>query len=171
MIGFFFINYIKYNQVRNEIESIFHYVLFFYLNIPSYIMALTANRYFIMNTYFLCLLCKVNRQLKLIKRNVVKYAIVLKMKRNQHQQNFYDNIGKQLNQLIIFYFDLQNVCLESNQVYGIHVLLIIGFCFYNAVFEVLILINYDAHFRNIRFITDLLPLCKHLDSIHNNKQI
>ena len=99
VIGFLIINKVKYTFILAREMSYFDYILFFYLNIPCYIMALTSNRYYVVNTYFLCMTAKLNHQLDLINDNLRKHDIILKIKECDHQRKFYNRIANQLNHL------------------------------------------------------------------------
>ena len=134
-LAFFIVNIEKYFYGTQNIRSLFATVLFIYLLVPSFVMILASNRFYVAATLSTFLIMKINNSIVAVGEG---YKGIIEMgKTSIFSQNLSASVVKKLGEAAGNYTKLHELFDEFNQMYAKNMILILAFCFINLVFEVI----------------------------------
>lgn len=131
-VGFFFINILKFSFRVDGTLTIFEWILLIYLFLPSFIIILSSSRFYVATTYFLYLVMKNNQQIEA----TIEACRGLMLMSNIYGDKVYEYAAARLNDSSRHYSQLQQIFVDFNRLYAKYIVLILGFCITNVVFEV-----------------------------------
>lgn len=134
LVGFALVNNSKFSYIINESFTIFQFILFLNFFFPSFIITMASNKFYVATSFILYL---VNENNKNIKRVVDGCRGISEMRRiSVYYQDLSKIAAARINFLAIIHSDLHQLFVDFNMVYAKYIMLILGFCFVNVVFEV-----------------------------------
>lgn len=134
VLGFFLINIAKFYFRIEPTMTLFESVLFFYLFVPSFVMFLASNRYYVATTFCLYLIMKINNSIRAVGEG---YRGIREMgKLSVLSKNLSSMVADTINSNSKSYARLHQLFIDFNSIYAKYIILILGFCFMNVVFEV-----------------------------------
>lgn len=132
-VGFLFVNIGKF-YFRIERMTTFEYVLFIYLFVPSFVMILASNRFYVATTFCLYLIMKINNS---IKASGEGYRGIREMgKLSVLSKNLSSILVDSISRNAKSYANVHQLFIDFNSIYVKYIVSILGFCFMNVVFEV-----------------------------------
>lgn len=155
-IGFLYVNFVKFYHHIDDHISILECLLFIYLFVPSFIMALASNRIHVATTLCTLLIMDIETSIKRLSSEFERKASnrhVLKLSREMSAVS----AGK-LSALSESYASLHQIFVDFNFLYAKCTLFILGICFVNVVFEVS---EKSSKVKNSDFFPALLSLPEH----------
>ena len=146
LIGFFFVNIQKYYIRMEPNMSIIEFLLMVYLFLPSLIISFSSNRFYVASTFSLYLLSKNNSQIEAIEEGCKGIQSMGKM--SVYKLRLYRTVTQSVNIVTKNYASLHQIFIDFNQVYSQNILMILGFCFMNIV--------YELYFLYLNFLTSMI---------------
>jgi hypothetical protein len=134
LVGFVSINMVKFGYLVDETASVFDFILFSFLFVPSFIMTMASNRFYVATAYILYLITKNNNDIKAVDEG---YRGICEMRKvSLFSRHLSKMAAARINFLAIIHADLHQLFVDFNLMYAKYIVLILGFCFVNIVFEV-----------------------------------
>lgn len=133
-IGFLYVNFVKFYTRLDDRISIFECLLFIYLFVPSVIMVLASNRFYVATSFCSFLIMEIGASIKRLSAEFERKTAnrkVLKLSRELSAVT----AGK-LSVLSENYARLHQTFVDFNFLYAKCMIFILGICFMNVVFEV-----------------------------------
>lgn len=133
-IGFLFVNIGKFHYRADSRSTIFEKFLFGYLFMPSLLITLTSNRFYVAANFFLYLVTRFNNS---VTEMFEGFQGLHNMKGISVLSNQITRLTcERIRKLSINYANLHQLFLDFHKVYEKYIVLILGFSFLNVVFEV-----------------------------------
>lgn len=146
IIGFFLINIQKYNHRIEPNISAMEFFLMFYLFLPNLIISFSSNRFYVAMTFSLYLLSKNNDQIEAIEEGCKGIQSMGKI--SVYKLRLYRTVTHSVNIVTKNYASLHQIFIDFNKVYSQNILMILGFCFMNIV--------YELYFLYLNFLTSMI---------------
>ena len=134
LIGFVFINYGKFGYLLNNNLSIYHFFLFVFLFVPSCIMIMASNRFYVATAFILYLVVKNNNNIRALDEGHQGICQIREI--SLYSKHLSKIAASRVNVLAVIHADLHQLFVDFNMMYAKYIVLILGFCFVNVVFEV-----------------------------------
>ena len=134
LIGFAMINYAKFSYLLKENNSFFHFVLFMFLFVPSCIMIMASNRFYVATAFILYLVVKNNNNIRALDEG--HQGICQMREISLYSRHLSKIAASRVNVLAVIHANLHQLFVDFNMMYAKYIVLILGFCFVNVVFEV-----------------------------------
>lgn len=147
-VGFLLVNIGKYYFCLESRLSVLKTLMLIYLFVPSFIMVLASNRFYAASTFCLYLIMKINNSIEALVegyRGINETRKVSALWKRQLSRTTADKI----NGLAKNYTYLHQLFVDFNEIYAKYIVLVLGFCFVNVVFEVKKLKN---HFSKLSIL-------------------
>lgn len=133
-IGFFLVNITKFYFILEQNISPFQSFLFPFLFVPSFIMTLASNRFYVATTFCIYLLMKINSGIKAVDEGYRGISEMREM--SVCWRNLSSMTAGRISRLERNYAELHQIFIDFNGMNAKYIGLILGFCFMNVVFEV-----------------------------------
>jgi hypothetical protein len=134
LLGFVIVNKEKFSYVLGETSTVFDFILFSMLFFPSFIMTMASNKFYVATSFIHYLVNRANVDIKAVTEG---YQGIHEM---QKISLYYKHLPKmaasRINFLANLHAHLHQLFVDFNMVYAKCIVLILGFCFVNVVFEV-----------------------------------
>lgn len=137
VLGFLFVNIFKYYFLIESGFSVFKFVLFPYLFVPSFIMVLASNRFYVATTFFSYLIMRINNGIRAVDEGYRGLSQMRKISVFLSKMNMSRTVAGKINISAQNYAKLHQLFADFNEIYARYILLILGFSFINIVFEVI----------------------------------
>lgn len=125
-VGFSIVNIIKFSYNFDKPFSIFGVLMLFFLYIPSFIMILVSNKFYAATTFCLFLIMRINNGISALSDGCRGVAAMGKT----------STTATKVSEAARNYAKLHQLFVDFNSLFSKHILLILGFCFMNVLFEV-----------------------------------
>lgn len=135
--GFLFVNIGKYCYRIESRMSLFELVLFIYLFVPSFIMILASNRFYVATTFCLYLIMRINNGITAVDEGYRGLSKMRKVSVFSRKINLSRTVADEINISARNYAKLHQLFIDFSAIYVKYILFILGFCFTNIVFEVI----------------------------------
>lgn len=132
-IGFLAVNIAKY-YYRVKTLSALETVLFIYLFLPSFIILLASNRFYVATTFCMYLIMKTNSRIKAVEEGY--RGIIAMGKVSVFARTLPKMAAERIDELAANHTKLHQLFIDFHDMYAKYIVLILGFCFINVVFEV-----------------------------------
>ena len=134
-LGFFLINIGKYYFRFESRLSLLEAMLFIYLFVPGFIMVLASNRFYVATTFCLYLIIKINNNIESVGEGHQEINVMRKIS-EMSKRKLSKRTTDKINNFAKNYMNLHKLFLSFNGIYSKYIVLVLGFCFVNVVFEV-----------------------------------
>lgn len=134
VIGFFLVNITKFYYLVAKFSSVFHFVLLIYLFFPSFIMFLTSNRFYVAASFFSYLIMKNNDDIETAGEGYRGIMEIRKMSVDAGQLSMIT--AEKIKTLAKNHAQLHQLFVDFNAMFAKYIVLILGLCVINVVFEV-----------------------------------
>lgn len=134
LIGFTLMNIGKFKYYFDPSMSPFEIVLFTLLFVPNLLMTMASNRFYVATAFVLYLIVNNNNEIKALDegfRGVYKMRGISLLSKRLSKLT-----AARINVLAMIHADLHQLFVDFNMIYAKNIVLILGFCFVNVVFEV-----------------------------------
>lgn len=133
--GFLFVNFSKFEYRLDAYLTLFECVLFVCLFVPSFIMILASNRFYVATTFCLYLIMKINQSLRDVGEG---YRGIIEMRKiSVVSKNLTKIAASRVSTLAKNYSELHELFVGFNSMYAKNIVFTLGFCVFNVVFEVI----------------------------------
>lgn len=132
--GFLLVNISKFHYRIEARLSMLESVLFICLFVPSFIMSLASNRFYVATTFCLYLMMRINNNISELGegyRGLSEMAGISIFSRQLLRMT-----AGRISMLAEAHAELHQLFVEFHAMYAKYIVLILGFCFLNVVFEV-----------------------------------
>lgn len=144
--GFIIINTQKYFISGPSQMSTMELILMVYLFLPNFIISMSSNRFYVATTFSLYLLSSTNNQIEAIEDGCKGIQCMGKM--SVYKQRLYRTVKECVDNVTRNYASLHQIFIDFHQVYSQNILMILGFCFMNVV--------YELYFLYLNFLTSMI---------------
>lgn len=132
--GFFVVNLSKFYYLIESGLTLFEHLLASVLFVPSIVMVLASNRFYVATTFTLYLIMKTDESLRAVSEG---YRGLIAMRRiSVHARNLFRMAADTIDRLSRHRSALHQVFVDFHDMYGKYIVVILGHSFVNVVFEV-----------------------------------
>lgn len=134
-VGFFVMNLHKYGHLFTLDDDILGCVLFFYLFLPSIIISVASNRFYIAATCGLYLIAVGNENLRVVDETHGEF-IDLREISLHGKENFRTIVAEWILTSLKNHSALHQLFMDFNKIHAKCIIFIIGYCILNVIFQV-----------------------------------